>query len=320
MKLLQKILNKLNGLHYSQEYLCFANNTMPHQLHAYLVLDQNIIQDITHDHLFVGYCPLVFVFVSSGLPASIQVALSNQLLQPNEKLNAKDALATLQLALIKKQQHEGCSFFYYEGIKGSHKFQSTFQKYIGKIYNDRYNQKPGNVFLHDNLYKQVQVAYAIPRLISLITAGGNDLFNLFPTDLHGQADESHYIISLRTGGKACQQVMLEGKLLLCQMQSEAYKTVYSLGKNHMQELKTINNFPFTGLLSEKFRLPLPQMAISYNELELIESFVHGIHTIMLFKIFNHRQLQPGANALVHIHNSYATWRCKNDLKGNYLMR
>ncbi|MBL7703092.1 MAG: hypothetical protein JNM14_12640 [Ferruginibacter sp.] len=320
MKLFQKILNKLNGLHYSQEYLCFANNTLPQQLHAYLVQDQQIVQDITHSHLFVGYCPLVFAFSVTGMPGHIEVALSNRVLQPNEKLNPKDALARLQLALIKKQQHEGSYFFYYEGMKGSHQFQSAFRQYIGKIYNNRYNQKPGNVFLHDNLYKQVQIAYAVPRLISLITVGGNDLFNLFPTDLHGPPDETHYIISLRTAGKACRQVMAEGKLLLCQMQGEAYKTVYALGKNHMQEMKTVNNFPFSGLLSENFRLPLPQMAISYNELELIESFVQGIHTILLFKIVNSRQLQQGANTLVHIHNSYATWRYKNGLKGNYLMR
>ena len=62
-------------------------------------------------------------------------------------------------------------------------------------------------FLPDNLYKQVQIAYSIPRNISLITVGQNDRFNLFPTDLHGPVNEDHYIISLRHEGKACQQVM-----------------------------------------------------------------------------------------------------------------
>lgn len=320
MKLLQKILTKLNGLHYSQEYLCFASEDLPQQLHAYLVQDQHIISDITHSHLFVGYCPLVFAFASTGLPDSIQVALSNRVLQPNEKLNTKDALAWLQLALIKKQQHKGSNFVYYEGIQGRHQFQSAFQQYIGNKYNEWYNRKPGNVFLHNNLYKQVQAAYAIPRLISLITVGRNDLYNLFPTDLHGQADETHYIISLRTGGKACQQVMAEGKLLLSQMQSEAYKTVYSLGKNHMQKLKTGEHFPFSQLVSEKFNLPVPKLANSYKELVLAESFTHGIHTMLLFTIANYRQLQPQHNTLVHIHNSYASWRYKNGLQGNYLMR
>ena len=320
MKLLQKILIKLNGLHYSQEYLCFASETLPQQLYVYLLQDQHIIRDITHKHLFVGYCPLVFAFSLPDLSNSIQVAFSNRVLQPNEKLNTKDALAWLQLALIKKQEHEGSHFVYYEGIKGSHHFQSGFQQYIGKKYNEWYNQKPGNVFLHDNLYKQVQAAYAIPRLISLITVGGNKLYNLFPTDLHGQADDTHYIISLRTGGKACRQVMAEGKLLLSQMQSEAYQTVYSLGKNHMQELRTSDHFPFSQLHSEKFNLPIPKLATSYQELVLANSFIHGIHTILLFTIVNSRQIQGLNNTLVHIHNSYASWRHKNGLQGNYLMR
>ncbi|MFM6924522.1 MAG: hypothetical protein ACKOU7_03400 [Ferruginibacter sp.] len=320
MKLFQKILTKLNGLHYSQEYLCFANDALTDKLHAYLVQDQRIIRDITFKHLFVGYCPLVFAFSHADLPNSIQVALSNRVLQPNENLNIKDALALLHLRLIKNQQLEDSKFQYYEGIQGNHHFQSAFHQYMGKIYNEWYNKKPGNVFLHNNLYKQVQAAYALPRHISLITVGNNDHFNLFPTDLHGQADENHYIISLRTGGMACRQVLATGKLLISEMQSDAYKVVYSLGKNHMQEMKTMEHFPFSRLFSEKYNLPVPNLAISCRELKLADSFIHGIHTILLFKIRNTRQLTAGNNTLMHIHNSYASWRYKNGFKGNYLMR
>ncbi|MBK6380228.1 MAG: hypothetical protein IPN43_07065 [Chitinophagaceae bacterium] len=320
MKLLQKILTKLNGLHFPQEYLCFAKESFPDPLHVYLVNNKRIVKDITSQHLFVGYCPLVFAFSLSDLPPSIQIIFSPQVLQPNEIFTAKDALATLELSLIKKQHHDGTDIVYYEVTNGIHHFLPAFHQYISSLNNQWYNKKPGNVFLHDNLYKQVQIAYAVPRLISLITVGGNDLFNLFPTDLHGQADETHYIISLRTGGKACKQVEAAGKLLVSQMHSQAYKMVYGLGKNHMQDLKTKDNFPFGQALSEEFMLPLPEQAESYKELELADSFIHGIHTIMLFKIVMSSQLEPENDTLVHIHNSYATWRYKNKLQGNYLLR
>jgi len=320
MRILQKILLKLNGLHYPQEYLCFAKESLPGPLHAYLVHDNCIIKDITKQHLFVGYCPLVFAFPFPDLPASVQIIFSHRVLQPNEIFTAKDALAKLELKMIKKQQAEDSNVSYYEGTHGSHHFLSTFHQYISSLNNQWYNKKPGNVFLHNNLYKQVQIAYAIPREISLITVGSNGLFNLFPTDLHGQIDETHYIISLRRGGKACKQVAAGGKLLVSQMHCEAFKTVYGLGKNHMQDLKTKDNFPFSESLSEGFDLPLPQQTVSYKELLLLDSFIHGIHTIMLFKIAVYRQLQAENDELAHIHNSYATWRYKNRLQGNYLLR
>lgn len=320
MKPQQKILNKLNGLHYPQEYLCFAKETFPDALHVYLVKDNHIIKDITNKHLFVGYCPLVFAFSFAGLPASIQIIFSQRLLQPNEIFTAKDALASLELELIKKQVAGKSNIFYYEGARGNHHFVSKFHQFISSLNNQWFNKKPGNVFLHNNLYKQVQIAYAVPRIISLITVGGNNFFNLFPTDLHGQIDETHYIISLRTGGKACKQVVAEGRLLVSQMHCQAFKMVYGLGKNHMQDLKTNDNFPFSQSLSEKFNLPLPQQAIAFKELELTDSFIHGIHTILLFKIVIYRQFQTENDTLAHIHNSYATWRYKNGLQGNYLLR
>ncbi|HMK02624.1 MAG TPA: hypothetical protein VK489_00450 [Ferruginibacter sp.] len=329
MRLLQKLLTKLNGLHYTQEYLCFAKESLSQPLHVYLVNDKCVIKDITNQHAFVGYSPLVLAFPSlPGIvfPLSLRLIFSARVLQPNEYFLKKDALATLELRIIEEQlagtQGAGRDnkIFFYEGVHGAHHFLSGFHQFIGRLNNDLYNKKPGNVFLHNNLYEQVKIAYAVPRGISLITVGKNDQFNLFPTDLHGQPDEDHYIISLRIGGKACEQVEAMGKLVISQVHSDACKMVYGLGKNHMQELRSKDNFPFSGRLSENFKWPLPEQALSYRELILLDSFTYGIHRILLFRIGF--QQQPGAQTgtLAHIHNSFATWRYKNRLPGNYLLR
>ncbi len=318
--MLKKILNKFNGLHYPQEYLCFARESFHQPLHVYLVNKTHIIKDITNQHWFVGYCPLVFAFSGADWPASLQLIFSHRLLLPNEIFSKEDALASLDLKQVKEQVAENNSFSYYEGVNGSHHFLSAFHQFINRVNNELYNKKPGNVFLHNNLYKQVQIAYAVPRIISLISICNNDLFNVFPTDLHGQPDEQHYIISLRIGGKAVEQTEKAGKLLISQVHCEAYKMVYDMGKNHMQELKPIENFPFSFTLSENLKWPLPEWAISCKELVLLDSFTHGIHQIMLFKISFHQQLQTQTATLSHIHNSYASWRYKNGLPGNYLLR
>ncbi len=325
MKLVKKILNKLNGLYYPQEYLCLAKETLQDTLHVWLVHNNHVIKDITKLHLFVGYSPLVFVLpslkeIEPDQLTIIDILFTNKLLHPNETLSSKDAIAVLQLKKIEQQIVDGNIFYYFEGLKGKHRFLSPFHQYIIGLNNRLSNKKPGNVFLHDNLYKQVQVAYSIPRNISLITVKGDDKYNMFPTDLHGQIDNQHYIISLRHNGKACDQVMQTRKILITQIDSRFYKTAYALGKNHMQNYAEKEKFPFSRSVSAHLQLPLPESALFCRELELQDSFIHGIHRLFLFQILSGQQVQQNPSTLAHIHNVYATWRHNNKMAGNYLLR
>ncbi len=323
MALLKKILGKLNGLHYTQEYLCLPIGSHTAPLSVYLLMNGKIFRDITRQHLFIGYHPLVFAInfpPENVSPEVLQIIFSNHSLALNVSYNKKDALASLELLKIREQPEAEGSFCFYKGVEGSYSFISLFHQFINRLYNKWYNQQPGNVFLHHNLYLQVQIAYAIPRIISLISVSLEEKFNLFPTDLHGQVNEKQYIISLRTNGKACKQVEKAGKIVLSRVDAGFYKTVYALGKNHMQEVNAKENFPFSLLRSENYMLPLPTKTLSYMELELKSSFMEGIHKILLFNILHYHVLQDEASALCHIHNSYATWRYKNKLPGNYLLR
>ncbi|HUS00377.1 MAG TPA: hypothetical protein VMY77_01545, partial [Chitinophagaceae bacterium] len=206
----------------------------------------------------------------------------------------------------------------YEGLEGRHRFLSGFHQSVLQLSNHIYGNKPGNVFLKGNLYKQVQIAYSIPRRVCLITVEENNLFNLFPTDLHGQVNDQYYIISLRHSGHACRQVEAAGRIVLSDMDANAYKEVYSLGKNHMQHLKARSSFDFSEMHSKTFHFPLPNHLIGYNELELEKSFIYGIHKLLLFKIVN-REHTGNATTLAHIHNSYASLRHNMGLQSNYLL-
>ena len=320
MKLVQKLLNKLNGLHYRQEYLCLAPKSFSQPLQVYLVNGRRIKKNVTTQHQFVGYSPLVFAFSDAALPQNIQLVFLPRLLQPNEIFMQKDAIAVLNLKRIHQGTAANSTVFFYQGTNGAHRFQSAFHQLINSLYNRLYNKKPGNVFLYSNLYKQVQIAYAVPRAIALITVSDGSKYNLFPTDLHGQVNSELYIISLRTGGKACEQVEAAGKLLISEVDCNAYKMVYALGKNHMQPLKPKTHFTFSALLSSTFGWPVPDYALSYKELILQDAFTHGIHKILLFKIINSIAIMPATGTLAHIHNSYASWRYKKGMEGNYLLR
>jgi hypothetical protein len=325
MLILKKLLSKFNGLHYKQEYLCLAKEFLENPLHVYLVSDSQVIKDITNHHLFTGYSPLVFTFpfykeINFSNSENIDILFSHHKFQPNDIIGLKDAMATISLKKIHEQSYGSGLIYYYEGQNAAHHFISTFHQQTIQLQNQLYNKRPGNVYLAGNLLKQVQVAYSLPRIISLVTIKQNDHFNLFPTDLHGKIDDEYYIISLRKGGKAAQQVELTKNILLTEIDSSFYKTVYGLGKNHMQDLKTWDQFPFADNFSELLRLPLPRSAVYYRELELEQSFDHGIHRFFLFKIISKKQIGDKLGTLAHVHNVYATWRYNKGLSGNYLMR
>src|SRR5438552_18553732 len=117
MALVKKFLDKFNGLHYPQEYLCLAKESFQQPLHAYLVKDKKIIKDITGEHLFTGYSPLIFTLQAAGdeLPANINIVFSQQSLQPNDFFEQKDAIASLSLKMTRKQAAGDTIAFYYEG-------------------------------------------------------------------------------------------------------------------------------------------------------------------------------------------------------------
>jgi hypothetical protein len=322
MKVLKKILQKLNGLQFKQEYICLSRESLAQPLHAYIIREDKVIKDITGLHLFVGYCPVIFAFAPATLSSDefIKIVFTDQIWQKDQLVLIKKIVAMMKMKKIHQFATSEGIILLYEGVRGSHRFISRFNQLIVQLNNRLYNRKPGNVYLESNLYKQVQIAYGIPRVISLITLKEDNLFNVFPSDLHGQVSENFYAISLRHEGKACSQVEKIGNLVISTPDAGAYKEVYALGKNHMQELKPKEQFHFSEAFSEKLQIALPFHVLEYRELELTDSFKHGIHKILLFRILNFKKLQTRENSLSHIHCSYATWRGKQGLTGNYLMR
>jgi flavin reductase (DIM6/NTAB) family NADH-FMN oxidoreductase RutF len=325
MRPVEKILVRLNGLQYPQEYLCLDKKSFSPILKAYLTDGNRIIKNITDAHLFTGYSPLIFTLASDHaddnlLAERIELLFTHKSLGKNEILPSTVAAAGLRLKRIHVQPVNGTFLFLYEGEKGWHRFIPRIGQWAGQLRNKLFNKKPGNVFLQGNLYRQVQLAYAIPRKICLVTVGEDNLYNIFPTDLHGAVNDSVYVMSLRHEGRACSQVEAAGRIVLSEMEPQACKRIFSLGKNHMQPLKESTSFDLDGHSSRHFQLPLPKDAVAYFELELISAFTHGIHKLLFFKIIGREELDTRAGTLAHIHNTYATWRHKNGLKSNYILR
>src|SRR5687768_5780732 len=77
---------------------------------------------------------------------------------------------------------------------------------IGQRLLDALAPRSGPIQLDHAAYAQLRVAYAIARAIRVVTVAAPDGVNRFPTDLHGPVGADGYVISLRVGSRAGEQV------------------------------------------------------------------------------------------------------------------
>jgi hypothetical protein len=174
--------------------------------------------------------------------------------------------------------------------------------------------------LKDNLYEQVKIAYSVPRKISLVSLGKNNMFNLFPTDINGRIGKQNFVISLRIDGNANKQVKELKKIVLSEMVVDSYKEVYSLGVNHTKDLRDKKEFDFSEKLSQNFSLPVPKNTLRYFELEFINDMQTGVHNLCFFRIANSVNIEDSKSTLAHIHRDYAEWRINNGYNSEFLLR
>lgn len=319
---MKKFLKKtLFGITLPQEYLCVDLDGYAQPLKVFInggTSGQS--EDVAQHHLFVGYKPLIIAVDKKYLNPKDITSSKSILLSFGPDL--KNELATIEIRHIKEIKLNSTSCLLFEGMKGTHSFSNRLHKLFNSIRYHSTADKKKNIYLDGNLYEQVKIAYSIPRLIYLASVGSNNLFNIFPTDLSGKLGEDNFILSLRTGGKANDQIEKEGKCLISIMEAESFSEVYNAGKNHMKELSEINEIEirFRNERSTELKLPVPLRAIKYYELESIEKCEVGIHTIHFFKINNSVELNEINSVLAHIHRDYAEWRERKSIRTNYLLR
>ncbi|HWZ21024.1 MAG TPA: hypothetical protein VNW06_00135 [Cytophagaceae bacterium] len=324
----------LFGTTSSQEYLCMGFESLSKKFNVTLSFQRSASpEDVTASHFFLGYKPLVI-----GIPIKKDNPCHETFIAENNVcmsfcLNTfkgdaikkgfvtdKKNTARLFLKKIGTKDLGDTSFFILKGTKGIHYFLSLFHQFTNQLLEKFKKKSSGNVGLPGNLYEQIRIAYSIPRIISIISLGKDNLFNLFPTDLHGAVNDNFYVSSLRHEGKACKQVEEIKKITISNVSIDAFREAYEMGKNHTQDLKTIENFETSLIRSEKLNHPLNAKTLSYREVELIDSFDAGIHRLLFYKTINHKMLSDESDTLSHIHQYYYTWRNNKGIKTEIAIR
>ncbi len=276
--------------------------------------------DITHSHLFLGYRPLILgiVVVESDAQSGALHFLSELAL--DFRSESGEWVAGLQIRKVNHVELDHHVVYFYEGIHGDHRFLNPLHQWVNRQREKLRKRNLSDADLSGNNYDQVRIAYSIPRTISVITVGDGDKINMFPTDLHGTAGDEFYISSLRIGGLANSQVENYKKIALSEVFAQQFRSVYSLGKNHMKDLRVRSEFETDELVSFKLGCPLPKGVIAYRELEQFRSFDCGIHRIHIYRVLHRENIGTSKSVLAHIHNYYGQWRADNKLESRFLIR
>ncbi len=328
MQLKNKLKRLLTGLSIDQEYICLDLAAYDTPLSIYLtVRGQSEESDVTNTQLFLGYKPLILGLSFHSESREVNLLNNQNVIELKFKLNKSSrdnknyekCIATLSLRMICQKKFGDDVTFFFEGIHGRHSFLSRLHLFLNEQKIKRNKTVPSNIDLKGNLYDQVRIAYAIPRIISIVTVTDGRLINMFPTDLHGPVNENYYISSLRIGGKANEQVEKYKEIVIADVMASFYRNTYDLGKNHMREMQAQENFLLSTEKSVVFGLPLPAGVTAYREMKQFASFDVGVHRIHLYAVVHHHT-SANPSRLVHIHQYFGQWRLNHGLLTNILLR
>ncbi len=320
MSISGKLKKMFTGLDISQEYLCVVREELEEMKVSLTLGSQPYSLEVTRTHVFLGYRPVIIALMvpqgSAGderleCESIVGLHFGSGTFEINTTWQniPADRKSVARLLLHKKNRKiiSGIVVYFFEGAYGEHDFINRFHQGVNRLRESIRRKKPGNVNLPGNLYEQVRIAYAVPRIISVITVSNGTCMNMFPTDLHGSLDNC-YLGSLRTGGKANDQVEQYRRIVISEVDSSWGREAYALGRNHMMDLESPGKFSLHREVSNQFRFPLPAAALRYRELIWKDSTDFGIHRIHLYEVASFHQVVNSLSTLAHVHQYYVQWR------------
>lgn len=306
----------LFGIELPDEYVCAPLHSFSHSLSVTLTLGGQHV-DVTDCHILLGYKPVIIGIYLHG--SKLQVMDGGEGSLQFKSVDWPQAVvAELTVKHVTVHAAGGEELHCFECTYGQHNLINRFHRRTNRIRESLRSRKAGNVSLNSNLYEQVRIAYSVPRVVSVISLGDGDRFNFFPTDLHGPFGRS-YVGSLRHGGKACAQVELLKKVVISNMKPETCRETYAWGKNHMQDLRPLENFAHLNKRSPILGLPLPVGCIYYRELTWRSSFDIGLHRLHFYDVLGEGQIEE-SDSLSHVHQYYAQWRMNRGIHTPWLLR
>ena len=128
--------------------------------------------------------------------------------------------------------------------------------------------------------------YSLPRAVALVSFDDGENTNMFPMDLIGVTDSPYFILSLTTIYPSTPYIKRCGKLAVSYVPLAILDTVYAMGKNNKRVCVPRDEMLVSTRLSPLYSIPVPEEAIYIREVEIVDSFEIGFHTIFVATTMN----------------------------------
>jgi len=165
----------------------------------------------------------------------------------------------------------------------------------------------------------VFVFYICPRPVVLVSVCEGNLANIFPMDLIGQVDPTHFALALHNSSMAVPLLERSGHIALSSIPVEQAPLAYALGKNHKRTTVNWAEIPLATTLSTRFAIPVPQFALRVREMQIESVRPLGSHNLYLAKSVLDAHWAEGMQMFL-VHGIYQARRLQRQDHGNYMRR
>lgn len=163
------------------------------------------------------------------------------------------------------------------------------------------------------------VAFSYPRKVVLVAYYEENYHNFFPMDFQGYIpSEKFQLLGLRKTNITLNKIIQNRKVLVCQTDSTQKNTLYDWGKHHSGRPPSLDSVTIHPETSNNFGFPVPVIARSYKEIEIVNTFDMGSHYLLIGKEVSEKEYgDRNFRSLYHLH-TFQFLETSSKTSDNYL--
>jgi flavin reductase (DIM6/NTAB) family NADH-FMN oxidoreductase RutF len=157
--------------------------------------------------------------------------------------------------------------------------------------------------------EQSMVFYICPRPVYLVSVADGERSNIFPMDLVGPLGPDRFSLALRNTSPSVETIKSARRVVMSGIAADDQKIAYQLGVHHRKLQIDIADLPFKLVPSKQLSLPLPEIALYAQEVEILDWRLIGSHTLFIGRIVAREDFAERPQ-LFHTCGIYQKWRSR----------
>jgi flavin reductase (DIM6/NTAB) family NADH-FMN oxidoreductase RutF len=209
----------------------------------------------------------------------------------------------------------GTSQFILFGVRGSANYclpgLQLWAHYLLNAYLQWRRNDPPDIRMTLVEQRAAAVTFIRPHPLCLVSVGDWASGNLFTMNLMGDLGNGYFGFALRDRRVVADLVERAGRIAISGIPLTQCRLAFQFAANYKKESIDWAGLPFETALSTEFGIPVPNLATTVRELEVVKVHRIGSHRLFIARIFRDEAHARGLRACV-VHGFYQYWRTKGD--------